>query len=175
MTSPGRLRTPDRDLIELQCRELREIEGIGFGYRHTAECIPLPGQPTPSNVAYQILHPLRAPVNRPVRVHDHMFVAKYVDYLGHTDLHELHASASSRTIGSCLTKEQIHALRSWPKGSGCSLLLVSSEMTTAVSAQARHLRVFLGNTGGRLGESTLYARTKWKDGAFLAVARTCQG
>jgi transposase InsO family protein len=39
---------------------------------------------------YQILHPLRAPVNRPVRVHDHLFVAKYVDYLWHTDLHELH-------------------------------------------------------------------------------------
>jgi hypothetical protein len=90
MTAPGTLPMPDCHLIELRVRELREIEGIEFGYRHTAECITLPGQSLPYNVVYQILHPLRAPMNGRLRVPDAMFVAKCVDHLWPTDLHELH-------------------------------------------------------------------------------------
>jgi hypothetical protein len=41
---------------------------------------------------------MRAPVNRAVRVHDHTFVAKFVDYLWHIDLHEIHAP--DETTGS---------------------------------------------------------------------------
>jgi hypothetical protein len=33
---------------------------------------------------------MRTPHNRPVRVRDHRFVAKYVDDLWHTDLHQIH-------------------------------------------------------------------------------------
>jgi hypothetical protein len=79
MPSPGILSRPDRDLIELRVRELREVGGIQCGSRHTAESIALPGQSPPSKAVYQILHPTRAPVNRLVRAHDHRFVAKYVD------------------------------------------------------------------------------------------------
>jgi hypothetical protein len=63
--------------------------GIWAGYQHTTESIALPGEPPPYHVDYEILRPVEPQPEKPVRQHDHRFVAKYVDYLWHTDLHEI--------------------------------------------------------------------------------------
>jgi transposase InsO family protein len=80
---------PDRNLIAERVRELREGPGIRCGYRHTAESIALPGQRPHYHAVYQILHRLGRQPDRPRRVHTHMFVAKYIAYMWHTDLHEI--------------------------------------------------------------------------------------
>jgi hypothetical protein len=80
---------PDRHLIGERVRQFRGVRGIHCRYRHTAQSIALPGQPPPHHTVSQILHPLPRPVDRPPRVHNHRFVARYVDYLRHTDVHEM--------------------------------------------------------------------------------------
>jgi hypothetical protein len=78
-TSRRRPPTPDGDVIAVRVSILRDVQGIHCGERHTAESIALPGQPPLYNAVYHIMHPMRAPVDRPVRAHDHKFVPKYVD------------------------------------------------------------------------------------------------
>jgi transposase InsO family protein len=76
---------------------LRQVRGIRCGYRHTAESIALPGEAPPYEAVYRILYPLDARPARLPRVHNHRFVARYVDYLWHTDLHEIQVTDDPAT------------------------------------------------------------------------------
>jgi transposase InsO family protein len=87
--SRGRPRTPGLDFIAQRVHEFREARGIRCGYRHTAESIALPGEAPRYEAVYRLLHPLDARPARLPRVHTRRFVARYVDYLWHTDLHEI--------------------------------------------------------------------------------------
>jgi hypothetical protein len=63
--------------------------GIKCGYKHTAQSIALPDAPPPYHIVYEILRAALPQVQRPIRHHDHLFVAKYVDYLRYTGFHEI--------------------------------------------------------------------------------------
>jgi hypothetical protein len=169
MTSPGRSSTPDRDLNAQRIRELGQVRGIQCGYRHTAESMALPGQSPPYHAVYAILHLVTVPVDRPVRIHDHRFVAKYVNYLWHTDLHEIQVpddatggtriiyliafldDASRFIMQHRLVRDKRSAtcttMRCCRRCARCGHLLASSEVTIVVSSRATHFPVFLANTG----------------------------
>jgi hypothetical protein len=83
-TLPGRLPNPEIQSIRDRVFDFRCRLGIKCGYKHTTQSIALPDEPPPYHVVYEILRAALPPVQRPVRHHDHLFVAKYVDYLWHT-------------------------------------------------------------------------------------------
>jgi hypothetical protein len=75
VTSPGRPPNPDILLIRQRVHYSRYTLGIWAGYKHAAESIALPGEPPPYHVVYEILRPVEPQPEKPVRQHDHRFVA----------------------------------------------------------------------------------------------------
>jgi hypothetical protein len=68
------------------------------GYKRAATSLVPPGVPPPYNAAYRLLHP--EPRRRPAPLDQHLrhFDAKYVDYLWHTDLHQLTSSTDAQGL-----------------------------------------------------------------------------
>jgi hypothetical protein len=95
--SRGRPRTPGLDFITQRVHEFRDVRGIRCGYRHIAESIASPREAPPYEAVYRPLYPLDARPPRLPRVHTHRFVARYVDYLWHMDLHEIQVTDDRAT------------------------------------------------------------------------------
>jgi transposase InsO family protein len=89
VTSPGRRPAYDLDEIRQLVDDLRVTHGIKCGYKRAAESIAHPGRAPPYHAVRQIMHPEKPISHRPKDLHEHRFEAKYVDYLWHTDLHEI--------------------------------------------------------------------------------------
>jgi hypothetical protein len=119
VTSIGRFPLPDRHLLEERVRQCREVRGIHCGSHDTAQSIALPGQSPPSHTVYEMLHRLPRPVDRPPCVHNHRFVARYVDYLWHTDLHEKQMF-DERTGGA--SRMDLIAFLGTPHASSCTIV-----------------------------------------------------
>jgi hypothetical protein len=79
------------DEARQRIQKLHEVAAIRCGYKHTAESIADENRPPPYSQVYPIMFPdgpLRATRREP---HTRRFAARIVDYLWHTDLHELKA------------------------------------------------------------------------------------
>jgi hypothetical protein len=84
----GRLPNRDLELLKDRVNHLHDVEGIRIGYKRTAESIAESGEEPPYWSVRRILCPCQVPKPK-VKDHTHLFEAKYVDYIWHTDLHHL--------------------------------------------------------------------------------------
>jgi hypothetical protein len=89
VSSPCRLPGSDLEEIRRLVTDLRVSQGIKCGYRRAAESIAQPGEAPPYWAVRQVMHRDKPISERRKDLHEHRLESKYVDYLWHTDLHEI--------------------------------------------------------------------------------------
>jgi hypothetical protein len=95
-TKSGPLCRSNREEIERRLEFLRNGLGLDVGYKRAAESIVHPGQDPPYGPVYSLMcHPEPKP-EKLTNLHTHRFHAKYVDYLWHTDLHQLSSTVDKQ-------------------------------------------------------------------------------
>jgi transposase InsO family protein len=85
----GRFLTRNTPEIRARAREFRVTTKIQCGYKRVAMSIAEDRLHPPYHAVYEYLHPQPLAAHEPVNKHTHAFVAKYRDYIWHTDLHEI--------------------------------------------------------------------------------------
>jgi transposase InsO family protein len=86
---PGPLPSRNIDKISRKIDFLRNVVGLSPGYKRTAASITQPAERPPYAAVYSLMFHPEPRIFKPMPSHNHRLNARYVDYIWHTDLHEV--------------------------------------------------------------------------------------